>query len=280
MSPARASHWVTLPLLAAGLLTFGCTGRPTYPKASLAQALQTALTSDGLNVTEARLIEHTVAVQLSAPGSLTANGEEIGVGPAFDEAARKVLTDLHRILLSTDAQVDFYVMLLSDPKVPGAYLTLVRYMDDVRRANANMLDTPEMFARTVFELSYVNDQPLTLEQYLPREIRLEDFLSWQLSRRIQQALIEQLELPGAARVSRCSGAFQDGEFAFTLDFSPAQQTGTLDEATLRKAFQTATNLIARVLSSYHFNNFQQVRLIHPLSGRNLILPKTRLEIFR
>lgn len=277
--PTTRHPWRWCLLLAVGL-SVGCSSRPTYPKASLENALQSALTADGLHVSAVRLLEHTIAVQLDEPGALASSGEQIGIGPAFDEIARKVLTNLHRVLLSTDAQVEFYVMLLADPQVPGAYLTLVRYMDDVRRANANMLDTPEMFARTVFELSYASDEPLTLEHYLPREIRLEDFLSWQLARRIQQALIEQLEAPGAAVVSHCSGVFQDGEFAFTLDVSPAQQAGTLDEATLRQAFQTATSLIAHVLSNYRFNQFRQVRLIHPLSGRNLILPKARLDIFR
>ncbi len=264
--------------LALGLGTTSCSTRPTYPKARLAESLGEILASDSLNAS-VRFIDHTLAVQFAYPGALSQTGDQIGIGPAFDDAARKVLTDIHRVLLSTDADVRFYVLLISDPKTPGAYLTMVRYMDDVRRANANMLDTPEMFARTIFELNYVGSQPVTLEQYVPRDIHLEEFLSWQLARRIQQALTEELGGSGVVHVGRCGGRFQDGEFAFTLDVVPAQE-GSLDDATIREMFQTSTNVIAKVLSSYRFESFKSIRLIHPLTGRNLVLPKTRLDVFR
>ena len=56
--------------------------------------------------------------------------------------------------------------------------------------------------------------------------------------------------------------------------------GALDDDTMREIFKLSTNVIAHVLSSYHFEAFETVRLIHPLTGRNLVLPKTRLEVFR
>lgn len=279
MPPARKS-WLVLVGFAVAL-NAGCSKRPTYPQHRLEESVHTLLAEDGLHASAVRLLEGTLAIQLAHPGALLKDGEEIGIGPAFEVVSRQALTALHRVLLSSDADVRFYVLLLSDPQIPGAYLTLVRYMDDVRRASANMLDIPEMFARTIFELNYVGpQQPLTLEQYLPREIRLEEFLSWQLARRIQQALVENLELPGVAHISRCGGTFQNGEFAFTLDVVPLEEGVALDEPTLQSVFHTATTLIAKVLSSYRFEGFKQIRLIHPLTGRHLVLPKTRLEIFR
>lgn len=260
------------------LLTAGCNGRPTYPKAHLTEALQTLLVEERLHAS-VRFVDHTLAVQLEQPDALAQSGGQIGVGPAFDEATRKTLTVIHRVLLSTDAEVRFYVLLMSDPNVPGAYLTVVRYLDDVRRANVLMLDTPEMFARTIFELNFVGANVLTLEQYVPRDIRLEEFLSWQLARRIQHQLTEELQQDGLVNVGRCGGQFDNGEFAFTLDVSPST-AGSLDESTIQRVFRTATNLIAKVLSSYRFENFESVRLTHPLTGRTLLLPKTRLEVFR
>ena len=186
---------------------------------------------------------------------------------------------IHRVLLSSDAEVRFYVLLMSDPKTPGAYLTLVRYMDDVRRANANMIDTPEMFARTIFELNFVGQNTVTIEQYVPRDIRLEEFLSWQLARRIQHKLADEFQEAGSIQVGRCGGTFQNGEFAFTLNVVPTTE-GLIDDATMRQVFQTATGLVANVLSSYRFKSFNTIRLIHPLTGRNLVLPKAHLEIFR
>ncbi len=278
-----ARHPTCRFLPAAGLLALlfaaGCNARPTYPKAHLAESLQALLTSEGLK-TSVRTIDHTLAVQVDQPGILSQQGTQIGIGPAFEETIRTVIIAIHRVLLSTDAEARFYVLLVADPQIPGAYLTLVRYLDDVRRANANMLDTPEIFARTIFDLNYIGaSAPVTIEQYVPRDIRLEEFLSWQLSRRIQHTLMDEFQAGGAVQIGRCGGAFQNGEFSFTLNLLPIGP-GPLDEAMMQRAFETSTTLIARVLSSYQFHGFERVRLIHPPSGRNLVLPKTNLEIFR
>ena len=265
-------------LLVTVLILAGCSSRPTYPKARLEASIQQVLKSEGLDAS-VRVVDHTLGIQLDYPGALVMQDNRVSLGPDFNEAARKIITSLHRVLLSTDAQVDFYVILLSDPQAPGAYLTIVRYMDDVRRANANMLDTFEMFARTILELNFAGGQPVTLEQYVPRDIHLEEFLSWQLARRIQAALSEELQTAGVAAVGRCGGRFQDREFAFTLDVTPTHG-GALDETTLQEVFHTSTNVIAKVLSSYNFESYDKVRLIHPMTGRNLVLPKTHLDIFR
>ena len=273
------SRLVVRPIaVAVFLFVVGCSSGPTYPKERVEDGLRALCAGEHLNAS-VRFVDHTVAVQVRYPNSLVQRGNQIGIGPQFDEAARKAIQSIHRVVLSTNADVRFYVVLISDPKTPGASLTMVRYLDDVRRANANMLDTPEMYARTVFELNASGPQPLTLEQYVPRDIRLEEFLSWQLARRIQAALAETLQASSAAMVGRCGGEFANGEFVFTLNVAPTTERG-LDEATMQQVFQTSSSVIAKVLSSYKFASFSLVRLIHPPTGRNLVLPKTRLEIFR
>lgn len=255
----------------------GCSG-PTYPKERLAESLQQVLAVDQLHAV-VRFFDNTLAVQLEYPNALALQGTEIVIGPAFSEAARKVLQALHRVLLSTDAEVHFYVLLLSDPRTPGAYLTMVRYMDDLRRAEVSILNTEEMLERTVFDLNYVGSNTITIEQYVPRGIRMEEFLSWQLARRLQHQLTDTLQLSGRAEVGRCGGEFHNGEFAFTLNVTPTSD-GALDEATVTQIFQTSTGEIAKVLSSYQFHSFDTVRLILPAMDRNLVLPKTHLQAFQ
>ncbi|MBI4341494.1 MAG: hypothetical protein HY598_04345 [Candidatus Omnitrophica bacterium] len=264
---------------AIGLLwVAGCGSHPSYPKARLKASLQDLFQEEGLNVS-VRFIDHTIAVKVEHPGAIVAASNQVEPGPGFDEAVRKSLTILHRVLLSTDADVRFYVLLLADPTVQGAYLTLVRYMDDIRRANANMLDTPEMFARTILEPYVLGPEPLTIERYVPRDIQLEEFLSWQLARRIQYALAQELQAQGLADVGRCAGEFRNGEFAFTLDIAPPINR-TLDDATMQHAFAASTQVISKVLSSYQFDKFTAVRLIHPSTGRNVVLPKASLQLLR
>jgi hypothetical protein len=269
----------TLAALSALVSLAGCSGKPTYPKEHLAESLQGLLRADGIDAS-IRVIDHTLGVQFSHAGALEEHDGRIGIGEGFDDAGHAVLTAIHRVLLSSDAPIRFYVMLLSDPGVPGAYLTLVRYMDDVRQAHVNMIDTPEMFARMVLDLNYLGqDRAVTIEQYVPRDIRLEDFLSWQIAKRIQRQLTEELEDAGIAQVGRCGGRFADHEFVFALSVSPVADQ-PIEDTLMHRIFQTSTSVVARVLSNYRFKSFEAVRFTHPLTDRSLVLPKTSLEIFR
>lgn len=271
---------ITLLLgVAVSVSLAGCSTRPTYPKERLAESLQQVLAEDHLSTT-VRFFDYTLAVQLEYPHALAMQDNEIVVGPAFNEAARKVLMAIHRVLLSTDAEVRFYILLLSDPETPGAYLTMVRSIDDLRRAEVSMLNTEELMERTVFDLNFVGSKALTIEQYVPRGIRMEEFLSWQLARRLQHQLTATLQLSGRAEVGRCGGEFRDGEFAFTLNVIPPADGAVLDEATVKEIFQTSTSEIAKVLSGYQFNSFETIRLILPATNSNIVLPKTHLQAFQ
>ena len=54
----------------------------------------------------------------------------------------------------------------------------------------------------------------------------------------------------------------------------------MDEAALDEVFHVSTGVIAKVLASYRFDRFDADRLTHPMSGRNLVLPKIRFEVVR
>ncbi len=255
----------------------GCASA-SYPKDQVRHTLESFLQDEHLTA-QVRLVERTLVVHVDAAGTLTRADEQIGLGPEFDTTIRKTLQNVHRVLLSTDAVIRFYVVLVSDPGVPGAYLTMVRYTDDVRRANVNMFTTDEMFARTIFEVTDVGAQQVNIDEYVPRDIELEEFLSWQLARRLQHELADSLQETDIAGVGRCAGAFDQGEFVFTLNVVPGA-AGALDEPTTQQVFQAATRVIARVLSSYDFEAFNAVRLILPGANRNLVLPKQQLTVFK
>ena len=122
---------------------------------------------------------------------------------------------------------------------------------------------------------------LTLDQLAIQDIQLEQFLSWQLAKRIQARLAEQLQSRGmsTAEVGQCVGEYKSGEFAFTLNVTQ-QPDLHADDALISQIFQDAAGVVAQVLSDYRFETFEAIRLIHPATGRNVFLPKTRLEIFR
>jgi len=268
-------------IIGIGALTLGLGGcSPSYREDQLLGAIERICATEHGYQVSARKVGQTIAVHLHHAGILRQEQNQIGLAEQANEILGDVIEAVHRVTLSSDAVVNFYLVLVSDPNVPGAYLTVVRYVDDVRRAHASVIPPTELFSRTILDLKFVGVPTLQLDQITLNDIQLEQFLSWQLSKRIQAKLSETLQRRGMpmAEVGPCTGEFRDGEFVFTLNATPRGRPFTNEQ--VQMLFQDATSVIAQVLSGYRFDNFTTVRLIHPPTGRNLLLPKTRLELFR
>ena len=268
-------------LLGAALLSGGCA--PSYRNEQLAQSIEQICKTEYRYTVSARLDGRTLAVLLQHDGILEQAGGQVSLSDGANEILGNMIEVLHRVLLSTDAPIQFYALLVYDRSVPGVYLSLVRYIEDVRKANAQMLAPTEFFSRTLLDLKMAATQTVDLSHMPLRDIHLEEFLSWQLAKRIQGRLAERLKKSGVSSVDvgQCEGKFQNGEFTFALNVAPHPGIGkALEEARLQELFQEATSVIAEVLASYQFDRFTAVRLIHPPTGRTLLLPKTRLDIFR
>lgn len=270
--------------VAAAALISGCS--PSYRHDQVLESLKTICATDYQLQVTAKQVGHTLAVHLHHDGILQQQGNQVGLTDNAQETLGNLIEAIHRVVLSSDAQIRFYLVLVSDSSIPGAYLTILRYMEDVRRANANMLPPTEFFHRTIFDLKFVGGAALGLEQFDVSDVTLEEFLSWQLARRIHTHLTEQLAEHGiAADVGQCSGEFQNREFAFTVTVAPAPsasqpaQEPLIDESLIQQVFQDTTSVIAQVLADYEFHRFDAVRIVHMPTGRSLHLPKTRLELF-
>ena len=266
-------------LLCLALLTAaGCS--PSYRHEQLLDSIKTICADDYKFQVAVKQEGGTLAIYLHKEGILQQNGAQVTLAPDANRIVGQLLEAVHRVILSSDAPINFYLALFSDPKVPGIYLTLVRYVDDVRRVNASMIPPTEFFSRTVMDLKNVGVANFTLDQLMLSDIKLEQFLSWQLAKRIQIKLNEELQqehLP--ADVGPCLGEFKNGEFAFLLNVTPKGEAAPSEEL-VQKVFHQSASMIAQVLSGYQFNNYDAVRLILPSTGRSLLLPKTRLELFR
>lgn len=271
--------WLVIGSLGMSLAA-GCSG-PSYRTEQVPDAIQQICTKDYQLQVSAKRIGQTVAVHLQHGGILEQQDGQIRLASTANEVLGNTLEAIHRVLLSSDNPNGFYLFLVSDPSIPGVYLMMVRYLDDVKRVHANSITPTEFFSRTILQLQPANPPLTNLNQVALHDITLEQFLSWQLAKRLQDRLTEHTQQEGLSQVSvgPCVGEFKNGEFAFTLNVVP--ETGALLSAeVVDQVFQEATTLIARVLSDYRFNRFEAIRLIHPATGRNLLLPRQQLDIFR
>ena len=279
MRPHPIDWRLSVICMAVGLS--GCSNQPSYRANDVAATIAQLGSREYKMQITARAVGTTLAVHLRAPGLIAQDGERIQLKESAHEIIGNALEIVHRVLLSTDYPCRFYLFIASDPNIPGVGFTIVRYLDDVRRANASVISPSEFLSRTVLDLTYIDTAAGDLAQWVPKEITLEQFLTWQLARRIQSRLAEKLQAPQTPLGSnvRCAGEFKNGEFAFTLNLSP-ESGQSLQSDAVEKMFQQATTEISQVLSGYHFQQFTAVRLTYPLSGRSILLPKTNLELFR
>jgi len=265
--------WARFALI--GLLLAGC--NPSYRRPQVIASIQDICKREyGFAVT-LRATGDTLAAHLHHGDLLQSVDGQV----ELQENANKILGDLieaiHRVVLSSDAPYRFYMVLASDPEIPNVALTLVRYFDDVKRANANMLTPTEFYHRTILDLHFVTTPTLTLDQVAMTDIQLEQFLSWQLSKRIQSKLVESASRRGqivAPESIRCTGEFQNGEFLFALSLEQKDGEG------VQELLEDAASVVAQVLKDYRFERFETIRLTHPPSGQSLLLPKTRLQLLK
>lgn len=278
MTTRRALAITTCAALLGVILSAGCS--PSYRRDQLVESITSICAEDYQFQVQIKQVGGTLAIYLHKEGILKQDGAQVTLAPDANRIVGQLLEAVHRVILSSDADTKFYVALFSDPKVPGIYLTLVRYLDDVRRVNASIIPPTEFFSRTVLDLKNVGITNFTLDQLVLSDITLEQFLSWQLAKRIQAKLNEALQqdhLP--AEVGPCLGEFKNGEFAFVVNVTPKGDNAST-ETVVQKVFAASASVIAQVLSGYQFDQYQAVRLINPPTGRTLLLPKTRLELFR
>lgn len=268
-------------VLGVGLSLAGCSSAPSYRNAEVVKAIEGIATTEYHLDVSVRRTGETIAVHLRHPGILMREGGQIRLAPSANEVLGNIIEAIHRVTLSAETRPGFYFLVVSDPAMPGTCLTLVRYLEDVLRVNANSITPTEFFQRTVLELQQLNPPVLDFTHLVIQDITLEQFLSWQLAHRIHDRLTTHAQREGLSNltIGPCIGEFRTNEFVFTLNVAPPPGA-PLDEPLIQSFFHDATTVVASVLSDYRFDRFETVRLIHQPTGRNILLPKAQLQIFR
>lgn len=135
-------------LLAATLTATGCA--PTYPKEKLVESvIQLCREEEDLSV-EAKVVGKTLGVHVSIPGMLSQN---MGISEDANRRLGRVIFSISRVVLSTDADVDFYAMIAQDTATPEVELILIGAVDDFKRLNYENISMDEYFERRLTKIT-------------------------------------------------------------------------------------------------------------------------------
>lgn len=257
---SRASLVLTLAMLLSLAAATGC-GRATYPADRVTESL-VALCRDEhrLDVT-ARLIGKTLWVYLPLEQGLL--DEMMRFSEAASEAIEHVVLNVHRVTMSTDAPIDFYVVVVADTGQIGAELTLIGYTQDVRRARLLDISREEYQQRLIREIK-LNPKALGDREgdYVQiADIYLPKFLAEQTCRRIQWAFQSD---PGlSSRFAFRSAEWRLEGLAFRFLVTAEAQA---PDVSWRTVLATSAEVITEVFRGYRYTHFETITIEDLVTG--------------
>lgn len=186
---------------------------------------------------------------------------------------------IHRVLLSTDKEIDFYVLVASDIKFIGLDFVIVGYVPDIKRVRLLDISREDYFRRVLndFEINEdaLNDLGGSHVEYV--DISLEKFLSEQIVQRIRKKFTEDKSLSKYFTIVSEYWDFADQDFVFDVLLEKAADNipAKIDPE------QIMVKIAAYVIRDYRFKDFKGLKLFNPLGGPDSIyLTKNEVYSFK
>ena len=135
--------------LAALLLTLhACT--PTYPREGLADAVKMVCKDEYDMDVDVTVVGNTIGIYYPMAGLLDAG---MGISKdAWDKISNLILI-ASRVVLSTDADIEFYCVVTQDVRLPELQVVIIKYVEDVKRGMYRNISRSESFKRTLFSIN-------------------------------------------------------------------------------------------------------------------------------
>jgi hypothetical protein len=93
---------------------------------------------------------NTIGIYHPMPGLLDVN---MGISKdAWDKISSLILI-ASRVVLSTDADIEFYCVITQDTKLPELQVVIIKYVEDVKRGMYRNISRSESFKRTLFSIN-------------------------------------------------------------------------------------------------------------------------------
>jgi hypothetical protein len=141
--------------------------------------------------------------------------KEMKIGDKTLDVIQNVLLSVNRVVLSTDAKIDFFVVIIAD-QASGMELVFTQYMDDLRRWMLSSISRDDFFSRSLTEFSNHEKGFIFDTEHLP-EITLPVFLARQTSNLVKKDLEKNVIMQILMNVRKVDGDFKNGYFEYLVD---------------------------------------------------------------
>lgn len=143
---SRIAGILLTAIISASLLT-GC--GPTYPKERLKESIIRLCKNEYKVDVKVRTVGKTVAIYMPLEDLMDFT---FALTPAATEKLNNVIMSVTRVVLSTDAQYDFYCIIAHDIRIPEIQVIIIKYVDDVKRVFLGDISRGEFGKRMIVDM--------------------------------------------------------------------------------------------------------------------------------
>jgi len=285
----RAPKRVSIGLVPFGIalyLTFislqGCA--LTYPtQADMIEGVKRLCKNEyGIDV-KAKVAGKTLGVYMPIKGLFNLKNMQLS-----QEALKKVdgvMLSVSRVALSGSKKIDFYTVVTADEDVPGAEVILTRYVKDLRRFIFRDISRGQFAKRMVVDVRF-NPQAIIdrwVGGFTVDEVKLEDFICRQASRRITDEFRTNKDLAGKFKIAECVGRLQNRVFVFNVDI--AREGLPMSELIHGKGWHEGVllvcgKIVSHVIWAYAFQDFDKISIANKFDNKTLEIAKKDINHYR
>ena len=140
----------TAYLLAIMIFTSPLSGcAPTYPQEKLKESIIRLCKTEYKVDVKVRTVGKTAAIYMPIEGLLDFT---FALTPAATEKLNDVIMSVTRVVLSTDADYDFYCVIAHDVRIPEIQVIIIKYVDDVKRVFLGDISRGEFGKRMIVDM--------------------------------------------------------------------------------------------------------------------------------
>ncbi len=125
----------------------GC--EPTYPKERLKESIIRLCKNEYKVDVKVRTFGKTVAIYIPLEDLMDFS---FALTPSATEKLNDVIMSVTRVVLSTDADYDFYCIIAHDVRVPEIQVIIIKYVDDVKRVFLGDISRGEFGKRMIIDV--------------------------------------------------------------------------------------------------------------------------------